>query len=177
MLPQTFQQTTAAIYKGGDFKGSGLLFTQNDNLYCITVAHNLYGVDFNETCVPSEISIKDNDGKMLPVGGFFGNEIESKAMDIALLDLGKVQAGNDYAEIYFSEIPATNKRTFALRGYYGNGSGPETRQEIKYKERLNPHHFTCTIDRQMLANREFQYGSEWLKGLSGSALFYDNKEM
>ncbi|RPD44008.1 hypothetical protein [Paracnuella aquatica] len=177
MLPQTFQLTTAAIYKGGNFKGSGLLFTRDSNLYCITVAHNLYGVDLNETCVPAEILIKDNHGKMLPVDGFFGNEIESKEMDIALLDLGKIQIGNDYAEVYFSEIPATNKRTFILRGYYGNGGGPETRQDIKYKEKLNPNHFTCTIDRQMLANRDFQYGSEWLKGLSGSALFYDNKEI
>ncbi len=88
MLPQTFQQTTAAIYKGGNFKGSGLLFTQDGNLYCITVAHNLYGVDLNETCVPAEITIKAHHGKMLSVGGFFGNEIDSKGMDIALI--GKI---------------------------------------------------------------------------------------
>jgi hypothetical protein len=177
MLTEEVKKTTAAIYKNGTFTGSAIIFRSKGKLYCITAAHNMYGLKLNEEADVGELSIEDYLGFQHKVLAIHGDKQISIKHDISLLSLEDNGSTNDFIIPIFASIPQGKTSPLFLRGHYGAKKTPVNRDEIYFDEKQGsvPFHFFCDIDKQKLANHVFAYGSDWLSGSSGSGLFYDKK--
>lgn len=177
MFSEELTKTTAGFYKSGSFTGSGVVFTWNSAVYCITAAHNLYSTTLDQPCTAANLDILTHTGTH-KVRLIHGEESVSKFHDIAILTLADSAKSTDFIQPFFTSVAQSKTSPLIMRGYYGNSKGPVNRGDVFFDEKKSAtdYHFICDINKEKLANHLYQYGDEWLSGSSGSGLFYDDKE-
>ena len=178
MLPEKLTQTTARLYKGDAFIGSGVLFLNGKKLSLLTAAHCIYGDKFDLEFEPSVWHVRDYRGKTHNVKRVSVLDDFLKDNDICLLELEEPTSLWDFTTIQFAPLPDSSTTEFFLRGYYGTKEEPVIKRGISFLEKYcSGHKFLATIDKEQLSNHSFSVGSEWLSGLSGSGLFIARRKL
>lgn len=177
MFSEEVKKTTATLFKGDKFIGSGVAFIQDGGLWVLTAAHNIYGKDFDKEFVCGEWSVEDYEGNRHAIAWVNADFAFSKANDIALLKLNCATALNKFNAVHFAPRPENNVPEFFFRGRYGSKSARISKGSVVFQENVgsSPYQFFGTIDKEHLIDRDFSAGSDWLGGCSGSGLFLQGR--
>lgn len=178
------KKTTATLYCNDKFLGTGVIFVLNNSLYVLTAGHNLFGLEFT-ICSPklNEISIKDYKDRKHLIKEIKGDINFARKYDVILIELTNHNIFTDLINLKFCSIPKNPQHFLICRGSYSGeyprkSCDPVNFKDITYDEMYRDveSQFLADIDKKRLENHRDDHGSEWLKGMSGSGLFYQNQE-
>ncbi|TRX35106.1 hypothetical protein FNW52_11780 [Flavobacterium sp. ZT3R18] len=178
IFSEEIKKTTALLNLDSKFIGSGVIFLNKDKLYFITAGHNVYGKEFDKTWKKEQFSIVINGSIPIPIKEICGDVEFAKKNDIVILELKKTPSHDlkQFISIKFATIPKNPVHNLILRGKYSNVKDIVNKSKIYYDQLndQNNNQFLVNIPKDQLINSSFSSGSEWLGGMSGSGLFYDN---
>jgi len=170
------QKTTALVYYEDKFISSGIIFKTNDNIYAITAGHSIYGTKFTETKDVIKLKIKIG-AVNLSVENIVGDSEFAKEHDIVIL---KISGSDNYLDILsyeFWSVPKNPIHNLVFRGSYDVEKGINNFWDNHFDETLdNTAKYKIQCKKEYLSNSNYDHGSDWLGGISGSGLFYQNKE-
>jgi hypothetical protein len=168
------KKTTALVYYEDKFVSSGIIFKINDKLYFITAGHSIYGKNYTE---PKDvIKLKIKIGEIdLSVDEVFGDAGFAKKHDIVIL---KIKDNSD--SLIISDItfltPANNSlHNLLIRGSYKPGEINNYNRDIYFDETIiNSSKFKIDCPKGFFVNSDYSHGADWLDGISGSGIFYND---
>ena len=175
---EEIKKTTGVLYCDDKFVGSGVIFIHNKNTYCVTAGHNIYGKAFDQIPELEKLKIEVGESQFLNVCCLLGDVNFATKNDILILLL-EPSASTEVTSFLtpiFSTIPKNPSHNLVLRGKYSNSKDIVNKGKIFYDQLHdnNQNQFVVNIPKEQLVNSSFSSGSEWLNGMSGSGLFYDN---
>lgn len=175
---EEIKKTTGLLYCDNKFVGSGVIFLHNKNTYFVTAGHNIYGKSFDQTPEIAKLKIEVGENQFLNVCCLFGDVQFAAKNDILILLLESsttIEIASLLTPI-FSTVPKNPIHNLVLRGKYANSKDIVNKGKISYDQLndKNQNQFIVNIPKEQLVNSSFSSGSEWLNGMSGSGLFYDN---
>jgi hypothetical protein len=178
IFSEEIKKTTGLLYCDDKFVGSGVVFLHNDKIYFVTAGHNIYGKAFDKTPEISKLKVEFCENQFLNVLNLFGDVSFASTNDIIVLQL-EASANLETASLLtpvFSTIPKNPMHNLLLRGKYANSKDIINKRKISYDQLhdVNKNQFVVNIPKEQLVNSSFSSGSEWLNGMSGSGLFYEN---
>jgi hypothetical protein len=170
------KKTTALVYYNSKFVSSGIIFKINDAVYCITAGHSIYGKKYNETKSKEDLIVKTKNTNLL-VESVIGDAFFAKKHDIVILKIEKCDNFSGILNIEFLKTPQNPIHNLIFRGSHDPNKGIFNHRNNYFDETVND----CTkyrieTDKTKLVNHLYSHGSDWLQGISGSGIFYQDTQ-
>lgn len=179
-ISEEIKKTTAKLYFRETFLGSGVIFLHNDEIYTLTAGHNIYGDKFNKDYKIEGLVVKDEYNNSYTISEIKGDANFAKQYDIIVLKLkiSKQIIANKLICLQFCSRPRNPSHNFIFRGTYKRTIDKRERtmplDELRYgaiyKDSISK--FTMNIPEYKLVTPHGEGGAEWMKGFSGSGIFY-----
>lgn len=168
------QNTTALIYYEGNFISSAIVLKLGNEVCSITAGHSIYGKDFNAQKDISKINVQISNIEY-NVKEILGTSIFAKQHDIVIL---KVDCSNESIEIVkFTAPPINQMHSLVFRGRTGDCETINNIRNNHYDEpEKNTTKYKIDCNKEYLKDHLDNHGSDWMGGVSGSGLFYEDKE-
>jgi hypothetical protein len=175
ILTDKLKKTTALVYYGRNFVSSGIVFKIIDKVYFITAGHSIYGKEFNETKEVNKLEVKVA-GVYLPVDTILGNVDFAKKHDLVVLKIDDKDASLDILDFKFYSIPKNPSHRLIFRGSYDPEKGISNNRDNLFDElEKDTTKYRIETKKEKLVNSFYDHGSDWLGGISGSGIFYQDK--